>query len=180
MWEKIYKFILSTLTIIALGFAIWGVYISLQASESLQSVNKNVQDTANAIEVMTVNLERLNDRTELVEMMNWWNWITWKLTAENWQDYIKHTQEMAANYKVRYLEPKIDETYILTDKGREIVETKYMQELQDMVRDNKDILENMAIIGLGVDNLQTIASSNGVDIEIIIGVFASYIQEIKQ
>ena len=89
-------------------------------------------------------------------------------------------QSMATNQNPRLLEPLPQDKFELTEEGRNLIGTDDMQRIIGIVEDDRDVAVNVVLLKFGVERIYLNAKDKGVKFEAMIGVFASYVLEIKQ
>ncbi len=154
------------LSIIAIILAFLGLYINWQMNVSLIKTNKMLDD-------LDKRIETVDRRAEL-------SWVAWNLSTLNWSHYLQVAQITASNHTPRYVIPKPNDQFELTEQGRQLLCTEHMEAIIYMVESEPDISDNVVIIRLGIDKLYDAAKEKGVSLDDMIGAVVCYIHEIKE
>ena len=151
---------------VAMIVGIISLVMSCQMSQELKK-------TASILDDVQQRIEAVAERTEVT-------FAVWSLWAVNWPEYIQACKIWATSQNPRLLEPLPQNDYKLTEEGRNLISSDDMKRLIEITEEDSNVAENDALLKFGVERLYLNAKDKGVKFEAMIGVFASYVQEIKQ
>lgn len=185
-WREIASIVALVAGLSSLSIGSCSLNRSYQTSKTLQDVIKTTdtikttQERSKKLEDMYTQLNKLETRTENIEDKIIYTWYSWSLFSIKGPDFIKERQELAANSEPRYIESSTSNKFKTTPEGRALLTTEQMEKVKSLIEKDKSILESQVILELGIEKLWLQAKTHKVSLDIIIGVVASYTQEVKQ
>jgi len=182
------------IAIVATILAGIGLYLVVETSRALQStgiaisdVSNTIVETQNRLDGIGETLERTNyrldeieGRVQRIETMSKWSWTVWSLQSREWRYYLTEMQEKASTHNPLYVEPTSPGKFALTDEGIDLLDSKYTDEITSIMRVNTEMSTNNIILMVDIRDLDAYASKKDVPLEVLMGVIATYIQEIKE
>jgi len=104
------------------------------------------------------------------------------LNGHAWQMRILEYQQKARDHSPRYVERQIgpSQQYFPTDEGKEILPGDLIDDIFSMLEKDNSMENNKLLLTLGISNLLKISQERRVEeLDILLGVIASYADEIK-
>ncbi|MBM3236761.1 toll/interleukin-1 receptor domain-containing protein [Candidatus Poribacteria bacterium] len=103
------------------------------------------------------------------------------LNGPAWQKRILEYQQKARDNSPRYVERQIpSRQFFPTDKGKEILPGDLIDNIVEMLQEDNSMENNVLLLTLGISNLLKISQERQVGFDILLGIIASYADEIRE
>ncbi|MBM3236762.1 hypothetical protein FJZ31_10755 [Candidatus Poribacteria bacterium] len=103
-----------------------------------------------------------------------------ELIGPAWKKRIDEYQQKARDNSTRYVDRRTrSRRYFPTDKGKEILPGGLMDDIFKMLKEDNSMENNVLLLTLGISNLLKISQERQVGFDILLGIVASYADEVR-
>jgi len=167
-----------------------------RVTQTLESITTRIEKIFQSLEGITVRIERIDQSLESITQRNERIISTLLVVEEKlnisayrddlagmaWKTRLRACQRQAALHKPAYVEPQPDTPirYVLTPAGKEFLSADLKEDIIQVLSEDASTENNMLSLILGLPRLLREAKEKGVELDVLLGIIASYADELRE